>query len=140
LVSIIFLGESLTASRLCQRKASTWLVVASALLFVLAGCTTTPNEVVDMNYTTSCWELFVEHERRIGGNYRIYPEGLHPSAFCNGLSMAKERGQLVPSLDQLARYLRRLRPGHVSKKPWKKGDVFIEELGVGEPSGAQTTD
>jgi hypothetical protein len=114
--------------------------VASELIFIAAGCTTTPNEVVDMNYTTGCWELFVEHERRIGGNYRIYPEGLHPSAFCNGLSIAKERGQLVPSLDQMARYLRRLRPGQVSKKPWKKGDVFIEELGIGEPSGSQNTD
>lgn len=126
--------------QLGPRKPSARVLVASALIFIAAGCTTTPNEVVDMNYTTGCWELFVEHERRIGGNYRIYPEGLHPSAFCNGLSMAKERGQLVPSLDQLARYLRRLRPGQVSKKPWKKGDVFIEELGIGEPSGAQNTD
>ncbi|MEK9749238.1 MAG: hypothetical protein VW333_10990 [Pseudomonadales bacterium] len=126
--------------QLGPRKPSARVLVASALIFIAAGCTTTPNEVVDMNYTTGCWELFVEHERRIGGNYRIYPEGLHPSAFCNGLSMAKERGQLVPSLDQLARYLRRLRPGQVSKKPWKKGDVFIEELGIGEPSGSQNTD
>ena len=126
--------------QLGRRKPSARVLVASALIFIAAGCTTTPNEVVDMNYTTGCWELFVEHERRIGGNYRIYPEGLHPSAFCNGLSMAKERGQLVPSLDQLARYLRRLRPGQVSKKPWKKGDVFIEELGIGEPSGSQNTD
>jgi len=126
--------------QLGPRKPSARVLVASALIFIAAGCTTTSNEVVDMNYTTGCWELFVEHERRIGGNYRIYPEGLHPSAFCNGLSMAKERGQLVPSLDQLARYLRRLRPGQVSKKPWKKGDVFIEELGIGEPSGAQNTD
>jgi hypothetical protein len=126
--------------QLGPRKPSARVLVASALIFIAAGCTTTPNEVVDMNYTTGCWELFVEHERRIGGNYRIYPEGLHPSAFCNGLSMAKERGQLVPSLDQLARYLRRLRPGQVSKKPWKKGDVFIEELGIGEQSGAQNTD
>lgn len=126
--------------QLGPRKPSARVLVASALIFIAAGCTTTPNEVVDMNYTTGCWELFVEHERRIGGNYRIYPEGLHPSAFCNGLSMAKERGQLVPSLDQLARYLRRLRPGQVSKKPWKKGDVFIEELGIGEPSGSHNTD
>ena len=117
-----------------SHKPSARWVVVSALLLILAGCTTTAYEVVDMNYTTGCWELFVEHERRIGGNFRIYPEGLHPSAFCNGLSMAKERGQLVPSLDQLARYLRRLRPGQVSKKPWKKGDVFIEELGVSESS------
>jgi len=106
----------------------------SLCVLLAGGCSSTPNEVVDQNYTRGCWGLFVEHERRIGGNYRIYPEGLHPSAFCNGLSMAKQRGQLVPSLDQLSRYLKRLRPGQVTKKPWKRGDVFIEDLGVSAPA------
>jgi len=118
--------------RLSPRTACARMLGTSALLLIATGCSTTPNDAVNMDYTTGCWELFVEHERRIGGNFRIYPEGLHPSAFCNGLSMAKERGQLVPSLDQLARYLRRLRPGQVAKKPWKRGDVFIEELGPEE--------
>ena len=55
--------------RLGLHKPIARVLVASALLFVMTGCSTTPNEVVDMNYTTGCWELFVEHERRIGGNY-----------------------------------------------------------------------
>lgn len=115
-------------------------LLAAACLFLILACSSTSSQIVDGNYTSSCWGLFVEHERRIGGNYRIYPEGLHPSAFCSGLSMAKERGQLVPSLDQLARYLKRLRPGQVSKKPWKRGDVFIEDLGVRAPSNEREND
>lgn len=55
--------------QLGPRKPSERVLVASALIFIAVGCSTTPNEVVDMNYTTGCWELFVEHERRIGGNY-----------------------------------------------------------------------
>jgi len=115
-------------------------MLAAPCLFLTLACSSMSSEVVDGNYTSSCWRLFVEHERRVGGNYRIYPEGLHPSAFCSGLSMAKERGQLVPSLDQLARYLKRLRPGQVSKKPWKRGDVFIEDLGVRAPSNEREND
>ena len=125
-----------------SHRASTAVnaMLAAPCLFLTLACSSTSSAVVDGNYTSSCWGLFVEHERRVGGNYRIYPEGLHPSAFCSGLSMAKERGQLVPSLDQLARYLKRLRPGQVSKKPWKRGDVFIEDLGVQAPSNEREND